>query len=281
MPGTIAPGFVQRHVVHASTTIEQPPGHAIALHFALVGTLSLAVGRGGRGVLIVPDVHNLHDFIERRPLLNPREPRDCQITSPADAALQAQVRLRATEAGLVHGSSGAKESSSPAQRGTRNKRGGRGRWTSIRGVRTGPIRRCDGHRGPETEGHRGQAGEEGRAAAEVLGRGNRPILDRRECRSPSEMVQGLPGAGGRAGWQDDEQRVCHLNFEREGLQKMIDRPWEDHGEEILVRAIHQAMGQCFGKIWDESGHDQTTSQEPSRSTDGAVAARLRPRQDAR
>src|SRR6185312_3073613 len=41
--GTIAPGFVQRHVAFPATVIEQPPAHAIALHFALVGTLSLAI----------------------------------------------------------------------------------------------------------------------------------------------------------------------------------------------------------------------------------------------
>ena len=41
---------------------------------------------------------------------------------------------------------------------------------------------------------------------------------------------------------------------------MIERPWEDHGEETLVRAIHQAMSQCFGRIWEESGDDSTTFQ---------------------
>ena len=42
--GTIAPGFVQRHVVHPSSTIEQPPGLAVALHFALAA-LCLAIDR--------------------------------------------------------------------------------------------------------------------------------------------------------------------------------------------------------------------------------------------
>jgi CRISPR-associated protein Cas8a1/Csx13 len=42
--GTIAPGFVQRHVAFPASSIEQPPGLAIALHFALVGTLSLSLG---------------------------------------------------------------------------------------------------------------------------------------------------------------------------------------------------------------------------------------------
>src|SRR5262249_14518791 len=54
--GTIAPGFVQRHVAHGATTLEQPPGHVMALHFALVGTLSLPISRTNKGVLIVPEV---------------------------------------------------------------------------------------------------------------------------------------------------------------------------------------------------------------------------------
>ena len=71
--GTIAPGFVQRHVAHKATTIEEPPSHAVALHFALVGTLSLSIGRSGKGVLIVPDVANLREFVRWRPRLNPME----------------------------------------------------------------------------------------------------------------------------------------------------------------------------------------------------------------
>ena len=63
-PGTIAPGFVQRHVAHPSTTIEQSPGLALSLHFALVGTLSLAVGRSSRGVPIVPEIANIREFID-------------------------------------------------------------------------------------------------------------------------------------------------------------------------------------------------------------------------
>jgi CRISPR-associated protein Cas8a1/Csx13 len=90
--GTIAPGFVQRHVAFPATTIEQPPGHAIALHFALVGTLSLSLGPKG-GVLIVPDVEDLKQFARRRASFNPSDPKTCRISSPADAALQAMVRL--------------------------------------------------------------------------------------------------------------------------------------------------------------------------------------------
>lgn len=94
--GTIAPGFVQRHVAFPSTTIEQPPGLAIALHFALIGTLSLAIDRK-TGVLLVPDVEDLNLFVRRRGLMTPNSATDCRIASPADAALQAQVRLHLIE----------------------------------------------------------------------------------------------------------------------------------------------------------------------------------------
>ncbi len=261
IPGTIAPGFVQRHVAHASTTIQQPPGHAIALHFALVGTISLAVGQGGKGVLIIPDVKDLREYVRRRPSLNPREARECHVANPADAALQAQIRLRASEAGL---SARVARCQAVLFSGTP--------WNSKQKTRTAVIdvdpfesdldlfgealsmaslkpRVVEAK--PEKKGdppRRFWAGGTVRALiAENLAHHRKWFEDFRS------LVVGPDG-------KTDDQRVRQLGFEREGLRKMIERPWQDQGEETLVIAIHQAMSQCFGKIWEDSGKDTTTFQ---------------------
>jgi CRISPR-associated protein Cas8a1/Csx13 len=262
--GTIAPGFVQRHVVHGATTIQQPPGHAIALHFALVGTVSLAVGHGGTGVLIVPDVQNLREFVRRRPFLNPGTARDCHITSPADGALQAQLRLRAAEAGLgarVERCVAIRFSSTmwnPNQKGRISVLDVDPRASDLDFFETvmgfDVLRQRVVEAKPEKKGQQPRkfwAGGVVRAfVAENLAHHRPWFHDFRK------LIVGSDG-------KDDAQNVRQLSFEREGLQKMTDQPWEDQGEETLIRAIHQAMSQTFGKIWEDAGKDTTTFQNRS------------------
>jgi CRISPR-associated protein Cas8a1/Csx13 len=261
IPGTIAPGFVQRHVAHKVTTIEQPPGHAIALHFALIGTLSLPIGRRAKGVLIVPDVVNLGEFIKRRPLLNPREAHDCQIASPADAALQAQVRVRATETGAssrvdhclaILFSSTIWNPNQKARAAVLDVDPTETELELFKHALAIPslkARLIEAK--PEKKGgppRKFWVGGIVRALiAENLANHNPWFLNFRSL---------IVGSDGKA----DEQRVWQLGFEREGLRAMIELPWKDRGEETLVRAVHQAMGQCFGRIWEESGKDTTTFQ---------------------
>lgn len=258
--GTIAPGFVQRHVAHASTTIEQPPGHAVALHFALVGTLSLPVG-GSTGVLLIPDVTNLRDFVRRRALLNPEQARDCQVSGAADAALQAQVRLRAAEAGLglhVERCLAILFSSTmwnPNQKGRISVLDVNPRsseldlFANAMGISALKPRVVEvkGEKKGEPPRKFWAGGVVRALIAENLAHHRPWFLNFRK------LVVGSDG-------KDDAQQVRQLSFEREGLQQMIGQRWEDRGEETLVRAIHQAMSQCFGKIWEEAGGDSTTFQ---------------------
>jgi len=96
----LSPGAVVRHVAFtAQTKIEENATHILPLYFALVGCLALSINRGS-GVLLVPDVSDLVQFCEIRPWMTPTTPRECQITSAGDAALQAQVRIRAKR--LIH-----------------------------------------------------------------------------------------------------------------------------------------------------------------------------------
>jgi len=92
--GPLNPGAAVRHVAFASRTrIEDPIERALPIYFAIVGCVALSVNRG-TGVLLVPEVTDLTAFAQYRPAMTPHSPRDCQIASASDAALQAQVRLR-------------------------------------------------------------------------------------------------------------------------------------------------------------------------------------------
>lgn len=257
--GTIAPGFVNRHEAHkATTSINQPPGLALALHFALVGTLSIPIG-GGKGVLIVPDVQNLDEFVGRRRVLNPKEPFDFQVVNPADAALQAQVRLRAAEAGqqakvdrcFAYLFSGTMWNPNQKTRLKALEVDPRENELDLFQFAMAVLKPRLVQAKPEKKGAPPRsfwAGGEVRALiAENLAK-HRPWFE--NFRS---LVVGSDG-------RTDEQKARYLSFEREGLHAMIEKPWEDRGEETLVRAIHEAIRQCLGRIGEGANNDATTFQ---------------------
>lgn len=102
--GPLNPGAVVRHVAFtAATKIEEAADRALPLYFALVGCLALPASRGGGGVLVVPDVDDLEVFSRDRPLLTPASVRECRVGGAGDAALQAEVRLRARGVVNQHG----------------------------------------------------------------------------------------------------------------------------------------------------------------------------------
>lgn len=94
VPGPLYPGAAIRHLaLGGDTKVFEPPSTAIPLIFAPVGCLTMVADRR-EGVLLVPEVADLRQFASYRPDLNPRSPKDCQVAGAADAALQAQIRLR-------------------------------------------------------------------------------------------------------------------------------------------------------------------------------------------
>jgi CRISPR-associated protein Cas8a1/Csx13 len=257
--GTIAPGFVERHVGHSGATlIRQKPDLAVALHFALVGTLSLTID-GRSGVLIVPDVQDLLRFVRRRHLLNPRDPRACQVRSPADAALQAQVRLRSQSAGqslrldrcvaVLFASAG---------------------WNPNQKSRAAVL-------GVEAESEVLDVFERAMAIPElqprlVLARPKkkgeaprpfwskgvvRPLIAENLARHEPwfknfrRLVVSTDGS-------TDEQRVRLLGYEAKGLHAMIEQTtWEDRGDEVLVKSVHEAMRSRFAAIGEEASDPVT------------------------
>jgi CRISPR-associated protein Cas8a1/Csx13 len=92
--GPLNPGAVVRHVgFPKATQIEDVPERILPLYFALVGCLALPINRG-MGVLLVPEVKDLREFMFDRPALTPRTARDCRIAGSGDAVLQAMIRVR-------------------------------------------------------------------------------------------------------------------------------------------------------------------------------------------
>lgn len=105
---TLFPGAIERHAAFKGTHLTHPAQLALPLLFAPVGTLALRAGgrrvndRGKRkfkhgGALLVPDFHSLSEVQYLLSALLPKSARDCQATNLADAALQAELRLRSRD----------------------------------------------------------------------------------------------------------------------------------------------------------------------------------------
>ncbi len=258
--GTIAPGFSQRHVAHASTSVDVPVGHAISLHFALVGTLSFTIsGGGGSGALIIPDVQDLRSFIRRRPLMNPKDLKDCRISNPAEGALEAQVRLQSIEAGL---SSKVERCLAIRFASTQWNSKQKGRVSVLdvdpKGSELDLYHKVIGFEALKPRVIEVKAEKKGDRPRKVLVNGILRGFIAENLAHHRPWYQGfrnlMVGSDGR----HDKNKLGRLGFEREGLRQMVELPWEDRGEETLVLAIHEAMRQQFGKLWDEVKKDKTT-----------------------
>ncbi|QDT27680.1 CRISPR-associated protein Cas8a1/Csx13 [Gimesia panareensis] len=93
--GAIYPGASVRHFAYKhQTAIKEPLERVLPLYFALVGCLSLPVNRGV-GVLLIPEVKDLREFIRLRHSLNPQHAPGYRVTNAADAILQAKLRVGA------------------------------------------------------------------------------------------------------------------------------------------------------------------------------------------
>ena len=102
---TLFPGAVQRHASYNTSQVTQPATLLLPLLFAPVGVLALRAGgkrvndRGRRrfkpgAALLIPDLNSLSAVQYLLPVFLPRTALDCRIANVADAALQAELRLR-------------------------------------------------------------------------------------------------------------------------------------------------------------------------------------------
>lgn len=260
--GPLNPGAVVRHnAFPAKTKIEEGPAHLIPLYFALVGCLALPINRGS-GVLLVPDVPDLPAFVTMRPFLTPDSARECQIASAGDAALQAQVRLKAKVAVHDWDLPGCHAATfQPTS------------WASQQKSRANTMLVPAGREIQlEVFAKALQALEPRvvvRTTTEVQGRGRaRKVTERKESFWANSIVRPLVAnnlANGRPWYQGFVELMTRIDpvtrkplrdrlaFERKGLHTMTERiAWSDRGEEILVRAVHKAIERRYAQIADEN-----------------------------
>ena len=273
--GPISPGTAVRHVAYTGdTAIEEPLDRMLPLYFAIVGCLPLPVNRGV-AALLIPEVENLLEFIYDRPSMTPSTVRECQIANAADAALQAQVRLRnnPTRAARVasHARTRIVGSTIPgcyAMTFTPTA------WASQQKSRVATIHvppgddklldrfdRALSHLPPRIVT---------RIVKESTQRGKQKISNERvESFRAESVVRPMiaENLARRKPWYSgfvwlmtktnpatDKPYRNQLPYERKGLHAMISDPamWDYEGESLIVKAVHEAIRQTFGRIREET-----------------------------
>lgn len=261
--GPVSPGTVVRHVAFgAATVVEDTPARMLPLYFAMVGCLPMAVNRGV-GVLIVPEVENLQDFLFARPAMTPTAIRETQIANAADAALQAQVRLRSREAAQKLAVPGCYAMTlRPTAWASQQK----SRVATIH-VPPGDDRILDRfniawNRLPPRIVTRTVKTSEGRGRARI-------VMERRESFRTDSVVrpliaenlalnrpwfQGFVNLMSKINPATDKPYRNQLPFERKGLHAMIadKEMWDRAGEQLVVQAVHEAIGRRMGQIRSET-----------------------------
>jgi CRISPR-associated protein Cas8a1/Csx13 len=285
--GPISPGSVVRHVAFTGDTgIEDPPERMLPLYFALVGCLALPVNRGV-AALLVPDVTDLCEFVYDRPAMTPKTARECQIAGAADAAFSAQVRIRRSPRRSAEVQSRARQSLAgsaipacyamtftPTPWASQQK----SRVATIR-VPPGEMRTLDLY---ERAAAHLPARVVTRTVQESTGRGKqREVVERKESFRADSVVRPLVAenlALGRHWYAGFVRLMTKLNpatghpyrnqlpFERGGLHAMISdsRIWDDEGEALVVKAVHEAIRQSLGRIKQDT--DGPGEKPPSQAT---------------
>jgi CRISPR-associated protein Cas8a1/Csx13 len=261
--GPLSPGTVVRHVAFTGDTCaEDPPHRMLPLYFAIVGCLPLPVNRGV-AALLVPEVENLLDFIYDRPAMTPTTAKQCLIANAADAALQAQVRLRAKhemDTSTVQGCYAMTFRPTP--------------WASQQKSRVETIHVPRGEDRVLDRFARALSCLPtrlvSRTVKEKTGQGKRrTIVERQESFRADSIVRplvaenlalGLPWYHGfvklvtRTNPATNKPYRNQLPFERKGLHDMIvdDTMWDSAGEKTIVQAVHEAMRCRYGQIANEN-----------------------------
>lgn len=246
--GPLNPGAVVRHVAFSNQTcVQEPAACILPLYFALVGCLALPTGRGSSGVLVIPEVDDLEQFIEVRPAMTPGSGRECQVAGPTDAVLQAQVRLRAKQF-IAENDLPACHAMlfQPTQWSTQQK-------TRTRATSVPPGREVDLDRFAVALAElppRLATGRDGAAfwADSVV----RPLV-------ADNLARSLPWYSNFTGLmlqQDPASRKPlrdRVRYEKKGLHAMIEKvSSDDEAETAVIHAVHEALRRRFGQIAGET-----------------------------
>lgn len=262
LDGPISPGAVVRHVAFTGdTAVEDTPDRLLPLYFALVGCLALPINRGV-AALIVPEVEDLLDFVEFRPLMTPTSARESQIASAADGAMQAQVRLRNREYVRAYRLPGCYAMTfMPTP------------WARQQKSRVATLHVPQGEELLLNRFERALLELPPKVVTRTVTQAQRRG-ERRDSRGRQEsfrvdsIVRPLVAENLALGrpWYAGFVRLMtrsdvngnplrhKLHFERKGLNAMTESPlfWDHDGEAVVVRAVHEALRNRYGRIADEN-----------------------------
>lgn len=275
--GPISPGTVVRHVAYtADTGAEDPPERMLPLYFAIVGCLPLPVNRGV-GVLIVPEVVDLTQFVIDRPSMTPTTAAECQIANAADAVFRSQVRVRNNHRRAAALKSKAKSiiggSDIPACYAMTFTPTA---WASQQKSRVSTI-----HVPPGTDTMLDRYERallhlppriKTRIVRETTGKGkSKVVTERSESFRADSVTRPLIAENLAKGmkWYADFVKLMtkinpatdkpyrdQLNYpeERKGLHAMINDStmWDSESERIVVHAVHEALRGRYAQIADEN-----------------------------
>ncbi len=93
--GSLYPGAIKRHDTFNESELTESIEGLLATVFFLVGSSTAKLSHSGDGVLLVPEIVNLLEFCTDRPMMTPTTVGEVRVAGSADAAFQAEVRLRA------------------------------------------------------------------------------------------------------------------------------------------------------------------------------------------
>ena len=260
------PGAIQRHAAHSASQVTQSAERLLPLLFAPVGTMALKAGgkkvndRGTRkfkpgAALLIPDLNTLSGIEYFLPTIIPMTARDCQIANVADAALQAEIRLRSRK--LLD----------------------REILSGLRCVWCCPTDWNSRLQPPSTITEvsidtTDTALDQFEIAMAVLGPPSPQQNKKGEYFWPKSyarpfiaenLASGRPWYAGftRLMTAKDESTKKPkpirdaLRFERGGLHTMTEKiQWDCLGEKVIVRAVHEAMRCRYGRIAAENVHNQ-------------------------
>jgi CRISPR-associated protein Cas8a1/Csx13 len=280
--GPISPGSIVRHAAYSDTGIQDPPERMLPLYFALVGCLALPVNRGV-AVLLVPDVTDLNEFVLDRPAMTPSTATDCQIANAADAALRSQLRIRRHPRRSAEIRARVRQSLAgtaiPACyamtfRSTPFATQQKSRVATIQ-VPPGEdllldrYERALSYLPPRVSIQSASKGKQN-AAVEL----QRPFRIDSVVRPlvAENLALGRPWYSGfvnlmtKANPATNKPYRNQLPFERGGLDAMVSdqHMWDDAGEALVVKAVHEAIRHTLGRIKEET--DGSGNKPPSQAT---------------
>lgn len=256
----VFPGGMVRHDRFDQSAIRETDTGLICLHFALVGCLTLSINRV-TAVLLVPEVQDLLDFVALRKFLTPQTAQDCRIAGAADAALQAQIRLRARrEARQIETPSCYAVTCRPTL------------WNKKQKPRIATIRVQGGNDTVLDKFARAMTLLPPRLVVPKPPEPKTKRASKPKKKEPfwsDSVVRPLIAenlALGRPWYVGFVKLMIKINpangkpyrdqllFERKGLHAMIEDPkmWDHDGEKLIVQAVHKAIAQSLGRIREET-----------------------------